>query len=375
MMKSTRLFVVAAAALLHQSASAQELLDLKKPITLDIPGMELPFVTSLQPLGGWTLTIRMFANKPLGIGTESNLGLPPAQSKAWIVWADPDGRFSFGCLPNPEYACPLPVDETYLEFAPGLSPQRGTGDFLTVKSYTTKPPGTPQVGNTTDKPLWSLHGGGFGRSSAVPGLVILSDTGVGREFTYDPVTAIHQTGKARNLAGFIDSVAWTVTDRKPFLPRTSVIAQMNVPNGLFQPILFVDYGACEYTGTSGNKFWGACPTFKWSIDGKRTDGDTASVLNEWKAIATTVRIAVVDGPAPDLLEDMNGDGVIDSRDLIRITNPVTGSPYKLLSGERVVKFQTLEDYMFPGIQFDFDGDGMVHPPAPAGGGTVKPIPR
>ena len=194
------------------------------------------------------------------------------------------------------YACPLPVDETYLEFAPGISAQRDTGELLTVKSYTARPPGTPQVGNTTDKPLWGLHIRGFGPSSAVPGLVILSDTGVGREFTYDPITAIRQTGKARNLAGFVDSVSWTVTDRKPFLPRTSVVAQMNVPNGLFQPILFVDYGACEYTFTPGNTTWGACPTFKWSIDGRRADGDTTSVLNEWKAIVTTVRIAVVEGP-------------------------------------------------------------------------------
>jgi hypothetical protein len=375
MRQFSRVVALAAAVLLGRSANAQEFLDLNKPITLDIPGMELPFVTSLQPLGGWPLTIRMFANKPLGIGTASNAGLPPIQSKAWIVWADPDGKFSFACYPSIVVTCP-PVDETYLEFTTGISTQGETGDFLTVKSYTLPNYANPvYVGNTSDTTIWGIHKGGFGRSTSIPGLVILADTGAGREFTPDPALGIHQTGNVRNLAGFVDSVAWTVNDAMPFLPRTSVTAHMNVPTGLFQPILFVDYGSCTYPSGNGQSYQGACPTFKWSIDGRYTALDTTTVLNAWKAIVTTVRVFVVDGPAPDLVGDGNGDGVIDSRDVVRMTNPETGNHYKLLSGERVIRFKTLEDYMFPGIPFDFDTDGMIHPPAPAMGGTVKPIPR
>jgi len=377
MMKRARFFVLAAAVLLHQGASAQELADLNKPITLDIPGMELPFVSSLQPLGGWPLTIRMFANKPIGIGTYGSRGLfPPEQSPAWIVWSDPDGCFSFAmALPGHECAS---RDETYLEFAPGLTSQGSTGDPLIVKTYQFPTQDHPEiVGNKKERSL-GLQLGGFGRSTAIPGLVILSDTGVGREFTLDEAKGIAQTGRARNLAGFVNSVAWTVNDRMPFLPRTSVTAQMNVPRGLFKPILFVDYGDCPSTPGL------VCEIWSWTLEGRSASGSPAAMLAALNGKVTTVRIFVVNGPAPEFLDDVNHDGVIDHRDALLTLQPddqpgdgfnTGGVPYRLISGERVVRFQTLDQEEFPGIPFDFDGNGMVHPPAPAGPGGVGTIPR
>jgi hypothetical protein len=372
MMKIARCVTLAAAILVHLNASAQELLDLGKPITLDIPGMELPFVTSLQPLGGWPLTIRMFANKPLGIGTKYNAGVyPPLADRAWIVWADPDGVFSFACITN-AWSPPCPAtDETYLEFAPGVTKWPTTLVPLKVKSYTFNIQDPTYVGNTTDREL-SIPEGVLGKSSAVPGLVILSDTGVGREFVLDEHTGIAQTGKAWNLAGFISSVEWTVNDRKPFLPRTSVTAQLHVPTGLFKPVLFVDYGACAMAGVTIPV---PCPAWKWTFDGVFASGPPQTFSAAIAAKVTTVRIFVVDGPAPDKVANENGDSVIDSRDVLRMTNPVTGKPYKLLSGERVIRFQTLEQEELPAFPFDFDGDGMGQPVLPAGGGGVKPIPR
>jgi hypothetical protein len=361
----SRFIVLAAALLLHQSAGAQELADLNKPITLDLPGL-LPFVTSTQPIGGWSLTVRMLANKPIGIG--SNLGgiYPPYGSRqGWIVWADPDGKFSFGC--NPQFfTCP-PHDETYLEFNMGLTSQGSAGPPLQVNTY------DPQKHDNSGLLFLGPPSGGYGKSSAVPGLVILSDTGVGREFTLSATTGIEQTGRARNIAGFVDSVAWTANDHMPFVPRTSVTAQMNVPYGMFKPILFVDYGSCPMTTPTGT-IPAPCTTWKWSIEGHYTTGDTTAILASWRAIVTTIRIFVLDGPAPDLLEDLNHDGVIDARDALLAVNPVTSKPYRLLSGERVIKFKTLEQEEFPGIPFDFDGDGMVQPPAPASAGGIVRVP-
>jgi hypothetical protein len=372
MTSTSRLVALIAGLLLSGGAGAQELADLNKPITLDIPGMELPFVTSLQPLGGWPLTFHLLANKPIGLGTLSSGPLPAGEgTKAYVVWADPDGQWSFGCLHGPGATCP-PVDETYLEFRPGLTAQGSSGDRLTVKAFLPAPYGSGLYnGNVFDHPIWSLHAGGFGKSSALPGLVVLGDTGAARQFTADPALGIARTGLAWNVAGFIGAVAWTASDRMPFLARTSVTAQMNVPTGLFQPILFVDFGTC--VGYGG--YPSICPSWKWSIDGVYREGDPTTVIAAWRAIVTTVRAFVLDGPAPDLIGDLNHDGVIDARDALLMTNPVTGSGYKLLSGERVVKFQTVEDYPFPGIMFDFDGDGMVQPPAPAGAGGVVKIPR
>jgi hypothetical protein len=365
MRQFSRFVVLAAAVLLCRGASAQELLDLNKPITLDIVG-HLPFVTSLQTRGGWPLTIRMLANKPIGIGTSGNGLIPPLGDKAWIVWADPDNNFSFACTPNPFVQCP-PTDETYLEFTPGLTSQGTTGEQgQQIFHYDWATHGN------TKSAFIGPHTGGYGRSSSIPGLVILSDTGVGREFIPDAARGIAQTGRARNLAGFVDSVAWDMNDRMPFLARTSVTAQMNVPNGLFTPITFVDYGACPLPGG----YQRICPIWKWTIDGSFGTGpffpDMQAATEEK---VTTVRIFVVDGPAPDLVANENGDNVIDSRDVTRMTNPVTGKPYKLLSGERVIRFQIFLRQAAAGIPFDLDGDGIAEFPLPAGGGGIVKIPK
>jgi len=402
MIGRSRFILLAALLALHQSAGAQELLDLNKPITIDVPGMELPFVTSLQTIGGWPLTIRMLANKPLGVATGSAGLFPPAGgNKGWIVWTDPDGCFSLTSYPdgnNPAckpYLPPpgsnltlqqildlwhtAPHDETVLEFTLGVASQGSGGSPLWVYGYDVYGGcGNGVICSNSHKIEVGPSGGGYGRSTAVPGLVILSDTGVGREFNTDAVTGIKQTGKARNLAGFVTSVAFTLNDRMPVLPRTSVTAQMFVPYGLFKPILFVDYGNCPHPYTDSNgvlhQNMQPCAVWKWTLDGgpvfaaTPTDGFKA-----FSSKVTTVRVFVVNGPAPEFLADVNGDGVVDSRD-------AKAAGYTVLSGERVLRFQTFEQEEFPGIPFDMvlgNGDsldGMSSPPAPAGAGGVVKVP-
>jgi hypothetical protein len=376
MRRTSRLFALVAGLLVGGSVGAQELADLNKPITIDLPGL-LPFGTSLQPVGDWPLTIRLLANKPIGIYSGRMGRLPPyAGEHAWLVWADPDGVFTGNCNPGAAAGsgCAVPtVNDTYLEFTLGHSAQGSTGAPLTVSCYHF--PGVPYVyaGNIDQCPV-GPPAGGYGRSSAVPGLVILSSTGVGREFTLDTSKAIAWTGRARNLAGFVDSVGWTVNDRMPFIARTGVVAQLDVPFGLFDPLLFEDAEIC--TDAAGNLV--PCP-FKWSLEGTSLVGDTATALAAWRATVTTLRIFVLDGPAPDLLDDLNHDGVVDARDALLATNPITQRPYRLLSGERVVRFQTdLETTpTHHPIAFDFDGDGMepITWQEPAGAGGVVKIPR
>jgi hypothetical protein len=365
MMKIARVVALVAAVLLGRGANAQEFADLNKPITLDL-GL-LPFVKSLEPIGAWPLTIRMLANKPLGIGTERGSAFPPYNNsglagKAWIVWSDPDHVFSYGCIIS-QWLPPCPAaDETVLEFTPGLPAKGGTA---------AAPPKVNtwdwanRVGNTTNTPTSVGPSTGYGSSPAVPGLVILSDTGVGLDFVPDATFGIRHTGAVRNLAGFVNSVSWTINDRMPLLPRTSVTAEMNVPYGLFKPILFADRnGTVPFS------------SYMWTIDGGPvTSGGWDQMMTALNAKVTTVRIFVLDGAAPDHFDDMNGDGIVDSRDALKTTNPATGLKYKLLSGERVIRFQTLVEEEFPGIEFDFDGNGMTPPVAPPGGGSVKPIPR
>jgi hypothetical protein len=377
MMKIARVVALAAAVLVGRSATAQEFADLNKPITLDL-GL-LPFVKSLEPIGGWPLTIRMLANKPLGIGTEPrSSAFPPylnsgpgLAGKAWIVWSDPDKVFSFGCVAS-QWSPPCPAaDETVLEFTPGLPTKGGTA-AAPPKVNNWDYANANHVGNTTNTPTSIGPSTGYGSSPAVPGLVILSDTGVGLDFVPDATFGIRHTGAVRNLAGFVNSVSWTLNDRMPLLPRTSVTAEMNVPYGLFKPILFMDRNGTlrDSNGLVLN------PNYMWTIDGGPvTTGGDNQMRAALNAKVTTVRIFVLDGAAPDHFDDMNGDGIVDSRDALLTTNPATGLKYKLLSGERVIRFQTLVEEEFPGIEFDFDGNGMTPPVAPPGGGTIKTPPR
>jgi len=367
MTRMLRLTALLSVLILNGRAGAQELADLNKPITIDLPGL-LPFVTSLQPAGEWPLTIRLLANKPIGVWTGRAGVFPSAPGEsAFLVWADPDGVFTGTCYPGaPHPGCVVPtVNDTYLQFFVGPSAQGSVGTPLTVNCHPTLPGVLIYPGNTEQCPV-GPPSGGYGRSTAVPGLVVLSNTGVGKEFTLDPAAAIAWTGRARNLAGFADSVGWTVKDRMPFIPRTSVVAQMNVPSTLFKALLFWDANCSAAT----------C----WSLEGVLQGGNRDAMYAAWKAVVTTVRIFVLDGPAPDMLEDLNHDGVVDARDALLATNPVTQRPYRLLSGERVVRFQTDTDTLscrhLP-IPFDFDGNGAAsascQEPISAGGiGKVPP---
>jgi hypothetical protein len=98
--------------------------------------------------------------------------------------------------------------------------------------------------------------------------------------------------------------------------------------------------------------------------------ETWGVREALNAHITTLRIFVVSGTAPDQIADANGDGVVNIRD----AQAMGLTP---LSRESIVRVQSLHQEVEPalGIPFDFFGDGLDLPPAPAGGGTIRDIPR
>jgi hypothetical protein len=79
---------------------------------------------------------------------------------------------------------------------------------------------------------------------------------------------------------------------------------------------------------------------------------------------------VVSGNAPDELVDANGDGVVNIRD-------AEAMGLVPLSREAIVRLQSLHQEIDPalGVPFDFFGDGLDLPPAPAGGGAIRDVPR
>jgi hypothetical protein len=380
-------------------------------VTIEVPGTKSN-VVSLQTAGAWPLTIRLLANRPIGIATVTVPdAFPVGTQRAFIVFVDPDGCFSQtldqldpGPLTEP---CPNGPDETFLEFAPdlnlpGVAKSGGYEDDPIV--CPPEPALCPVAGLQSKRlalgepqtvPAWdsatntnadqastgpatggaALDNYGYGASPNVPGLVILSDTGVGNVWEEDLVGGVLKGVRlvkprvARNLAGFINFVSWTLNDRMAPTPgRSSVTAHMTVPFALMRPVTLADFDAVDMDGNGTLDMREA-----WRIDGGPLTIGTASygLVDALNRHVTTLRIFAVSGQAPDEFVDQDGNGRVDIRDAA-LTPGVT-----LLSRETIVRFQTLNQDVAAGyaVLFDFFGDGLQPPPAPAGSGGIRDIPR
>lgn len=275
-----------------------------------------------------------------------------------------------------------PKDETWVEITPGLSspdvipsicpvgdcPEEEfgpliwnhNGDWQLVQTG-------PDLGSTAD----DVRLGSWRR---MPGLVVLADHGPGVWTTppgeYDTSPAadffdLPNPRKARNLAGLFGSAAYSL---KGGTSKTSLTAHINVPYGMFTPIILVDNVISNPTTddfgvecVEGNALYRVdggplkCQSYPFS----NHDG----ILNE---TVVKVRVFMVDGVAPDVLEDQDNDGDVDIRD-------ARFMGLKTLSNEAVFRFTQYYEGVC-GPYFDFDGDGAaatcVLPGRP--GGITRP---
>jgi hypothetical protein len=330
----------------------------------------------------------MKANDPLGIATYSiPQNFPVGTQRAFIVFADPDGCFS---LSDWAGGCGV-EDETFLEFTPTINlpglEQRPVDSVLPARLG-----GAPQLRRMVNSPDWSLESVGprdlgtatgspcgeegaegcdnygYGASPNLPGLVILSNRGVGLVWDNPETFSLAWPRRARNLAGMVNSVAWTLNDCEGLdrceTGRSGVTAHMNVPPNLFGPIARLDLGKQLDGVTTGRAI---------QIDGGRWVPDNNfQLVNTLRQIVTTVRVFVVNGRAPDELVDMDGNGVVTAEDAVR-------AGYKLLSGVAVLRLRTYYQSYTKGTDiatpYDHNGDGMDGDVIPGGAGGVIGIPR
>jgi hypothetical protein len=375
---------------------------LRLPVTIETPGMQ-PDVVSLQTEGAWSLTIRAgtLARKILGIGAyEYPYQFPLDSQQAFIVFENPDKCFSLA--QGGDTACGA-TDEVYLEFTPTINTvnlRQNKVDAVDPKRLGPRPtllgwtpplsgdlrpenPGSnttdyevgPDVGANLDDsaaciyptdPKGTCDNYGYGASPNMPGLVIVSDRGVGIVWADPDSLYLGGPRVARNLAGLINSVTWTLNacdgPSGCGTGSTVVTAQMNVPARLFRPLVRLDRGYGDIGGR-----WYQVDGGDWVPDPSR---QLVNVLNQ---LVTTVRVFVVSGRAPDVLEDLNSDGVVDWNDAV-------AAGLTVLSNEQLLRFkmyyQSLEGSNADlAIQYDYDGNGMQGIDLPAGGGGVTPIPR
>jgi hypothetical protein len=100
-----------------------------------------------------------------------------------------------------------------------------------------------------------------------------------------------------------------------------------------------------------------------------TDNDLLALMN---SKVVTIRAFVVNGTAPSVLSDLNGDGFVGAKDAVL-------AGYQLVSGEEVMQMVGFYDDnldVFP-LLFDFDGNGdaLGKFVAPGGPGQITQVPE
>ncbi|MEP6995758.1 MAG: hypothetical protein ABI968_14645 [Acidobacteriota bacterium] len=407
------------------AARQANLIGAQKPLTIEVISPKLGLINFLLPssylpremAGGWPLTIRLTANNELGIGTAFLPPFPEDGTTGFLIFKDPDGCPSFSpvIIATQGPCFNAPVDETFFEFTNDTDmvgvPDPSGNDFLQIALTDSFGGGAPRMlvfsngtnsflqaygpptsaPNSTDTLVQrcvsrfgvtnlvcssdgdcvgpfatscqtvpsEVDGIGWGANDDSPGLVLLADTGpslvLGQDF--NPPAGPKQI---RNSAGFITSVAWELNDSTK---HSNVVAHMNVPQRLFQPV--VQFDTC--VGTPPVVFGGPCGSPNlFRIDGGPEITDISGLAD----VVTTLRIFVVNGAAPATVSDLDGNGIVDSKDAV-------AAGYKLISPQATLRFRTLSQDEIPGFLVDLgDKNGLVPaPPLPAGGGTITPIPR
>lgn len=347
-----------------------------------------------KPVSGWPLTLSIeVAKNRLRAGTNKAGGIavvPPVpprlslvgpdtvRNPLMLVFTDPDGCPSWmpedaqrrhlgnvrrGVAPEHYFErctspppAPWPLDEG-IELTPGQSVPFGIGEQLEVRVFD---PATRTNGDLA--PIGAYAGSntdpyGYGRSPRLPSLVLLADSGPGVVFDEDFDRPPRLT--ARNLAGFVGSVSYELKNHRS---RVEVEAHMSVPPGLFTPVVLIDLDlgkSCDGK-TFQARVDGGAPTCGLPVGAGveawiANDGFFASRLFLSQHVVT-VRAFVVRGDAPELLDDLNGDGVVDIADARK-------RGLELLSDQAVmrVRHYPIEPFLreWSPLLADLDGNGAT----------------
>jgi len=232
-------------------------------------------------------------------------------------------------------------------------------------------------------------GFGIGADDDIPGLVVIAEFGIGKTYdepNFDP-TYPHA---ARNLAGLVNSVSYDLSDlEKDKKPKgkpgphpggvseyVRIWAHMNMLNLVARNV--IQYDACvgniNYDDPPYEDSVVSCDGDElWRIDGgpiqtspmnfERPDGASIALL---ESTVFEIRAFLVAGQAPNVLEDENHDGKVDSADAVE-------AGYTLLSNEDSIEFLQLSQLICFGgggnaVYMDLDGNGAAIVPIVCGTG-------
>ena len=314
---------------------------------------------STLPTSGWRLSFELSPNGPNArvVAQATTRFEPHDGSSAWMILQDPDQCFS-----QADPSCPnnstSQEAEKFLSFtldvdSVGTIDTAGNSDLRTRLHDSSRYPILTDYNNTGwvlgpiepfpfTTPLPPLDGMGYGADDDLPGLVILSSVGVGKQRNTKLTLPIQQDiyseapTAARNLAGWITEVVYT-GNNDGSNPKLEV--HLDAPAKLFAPITLIDL--CTQFRTNSNL---CTPTpnasqhylqYPWilSSDGyEYSPGNYHPLVFPFKnRVHLELRIVIVSGVAPTFISDCNEDNTFTAFDL-------SCEGYEVLSNEALISF-------------------------------------
>lgn len=343
---------------------------------------------------GWALTLRIEAPGAVAIVETAEPNDTPQSRREAIVLTDPDDCLDMSHFPISNAGQPYHpdcggADETFLEFTTERFdsfdlPDSNTGNFEIRRDWlvdgapNAAPPlflvNRPQTGGSL------LDGYGFGPDDDLPGLVIMSNLGPARVFDQNFERAT--PAAVRNLAGFLNSVAQELSTKRG---GSALTAWMHVPAGLFEPVALFDLDI----GPGGNGQYrrrlesGPVESFTFSSFPASDDALLAEIASGVTPYTIDVRALVVEGYAPTVIVDQNGDGRFTAADLKLMGHKVISNEARL---RHQIDFDVLLSETLSGrtcppqtlVFRDLDGNGRAGAiPCSGSGGAarVRGVPR
>jgi hypothetical protein len=213
------------------------------------------------------------------------------------------------------------------------------------------------LGNLVLRPVGASTGGatadcyGFAADDDLTGLVLMADIGPMRVFdeNFDLVGR-----RIRNFAGMLSSVSIELVDKSD---RSSIMAFLRVPNGLLEPLTVIDR---SLPGSTFELLTRQDSGPIQSFDFPSTP-NVSAILSTLPDVNVTLRAVIVDGQAPDFIDDLDGDDKLTARD-------VKLAGHTLLSNEAAIEIHAVQNDAFAEwVNFvkcptailggDLDGDG------------------
>lgn len=305
--------------------------------------------------GDWVFELELEVQAAIGVIDEDFV--PDETANMALVIRDPDGCINMrdwmgpGDPGFPVEGCSGPPDETFIRFTPDLidgagipEPFSGDGVFeLQLKliddvfdpfnlanlnrqyyhnGFSSLPPGS-FVGVLTERSGIQTDGFGHGVNDDLPGLYVWANIGtniVSDEFlnpVNDPVTGAR---KLRNMAGLFNTVSYTQLAANNL---TSIVTSMNVERGVLEPIVqfdFINVDPADGTTSVGflRRLDGG-PIQQINFPDSTPRGQNAAydeVFASLEPYVVTISAAVVVGDALPFIQDLDGNGLFNKKDLV-----------------------------------------------------------